>query len=407
MTLRIYRDAGAEGGGAPQFQPSMAELRNPKPPIVITADAPILGPDGKPVVQTIPDAAAEEARIKAEGEAANVAKGLNPDGSPKTIEKTAEQIAEEARLKAEGKNPDGTPIVADTEMTDDEMVADFWKQVDIKSGKPVKVEYPEGVDPLGPDGIYLRDQAIREQAQLEFEAAIKAANPRGYAYLMHLENGGTDEEFLGKGAGFLLPERTVVEGSVESQTMILKTDLKGRGLDDEAITAIVDKAIKDNKLKEKSLVAFDNIQLQQKTQLENIQKQEQQSLEQERQIGIAFNNSVDKAMKEMRLVVPDTDIPGFKQFINENVRIDNGQIFLVRNINTENLKQQMETLFFSFKNGDLGKIIQKQAATQTSQRLRTQVDKTKLADPKTSEPNKTPQINLSLADMWKKRSVTA
>lgn len=415
MKMRIFYEAVAGAAGGAGLQPSMKEIREAAaagktpgqltPPVVVIPvnNGGITGaPEGGPV---LPNAAEEEARQKLAAE--NIAKGLNPDGSPKTAAtetKTAEQLATEAANVTAGKNPDGTEIVAATEMTDDEMVADFFAKIDAKSGMPVKVEYPAGVDPLSPDGVYIRDQVVREQAKLEFQQSIRAGNPRGYAYMLHLENGGTDEEFLGKGVGLSLPERTLVETDVAAQTMLMKLDLKAKGIDDDTITTIVEKAVKDNKLKEKSLLAYDGIATDQKNQLLLIEQREQQSIAREQQLSTAFFSSADKIMPNMRLIVPDADKPGFKAFMDENVRIDNGQIYLIKPINAENLQQTMEAMFLMFKNGDLSKIVQKQAATLTSQRLRTSLDATKITGPKSGTETKVLPSSVPLKDIWKKRA---
>lgn len=404
MKLRIFYDAPSDTGGG--LQPSLADMkagRVAKPaaviPIVtpVAVVEPIKPGDGTPVIENAEEAAAAARALAEKNNKPATADPAKPVEEP-IVAKTPEEAAEEQRLLDEA---------AQNQLTDEQFVANFWKAVDDKSGRPIKVEYPTGVDPLSPDGVFLREQAVREDAERAFEAAIKNANPRGYAYLMHLQNGGTDEQFLGKGVGLSLPERSAVEATVEVQTMLVKMDLKAKGVEDEYVTAIVDKAIKDNKLKEMSLKAYDGILADQKLQLQKIELQEQNALETERQIGVQFNGMVDKAIANMRFIIPDTEKVNFKAFLDDNIRIDNNKLYIVQPIDNETLSQQLEAMYLLLKKGDLTKIVQKQASTITAQRLRTQIDATKTPGPKSGEEIKPKTESIPLAELFKRRVAAA
>jgi hypothetical protein len=395
--MRIFYEAGAAApaGGATSL--SMQEVRdrarNQEPPIVTVVNPPIVGGDGKPVIPVL------GGETGPTGPAPAGATG--PDNSATGYTGPSSQDGATGAAGATGATGSNEPPV---QLTDEEFVANFWKTVDEKSGKPVKVEYPVGVDPLSPDGVYIRELAVREDAAREFEQRIRDVNPRGYAYLVHLQNGGTDAEFLGQGVGLSLPERSVIESQLDAQIMIIKQNMGAKGVEDEYVTAIIEKATKDNKLKEMSLKAYDEIAAEHATNLKNVELEAKRKEEAAQATGQAFNRSVEASLTNMRFVVPDTDKPGFKEYIDQNVQISNGKLYLVQPLETESLSQQMEAMYLMYKKGDLTKIVQKQAATQTSQRLRTQIDNTKNNTPKSGEDARPATEKVTFGELWKNRA---
>lgn len=383
--MRIFYDPVATAGAppAPVIKPSLQELKDgagktpPAPPAaIIPPVAPVPDPAAPPVV-------IEQVPI------------LGPDGKPLA------PVIPITTPVADPAVPDPTAAAEPVELTDEEQTAQFWQTVETQTGRTVKVEYPEGIHPLSPEGVVLREQAVRADAQTEFERGLKNTYPRGYAYIMHLAAGGDDEAFMGKGPAVNLPERTAVETDVAAQTMIYKRDLLSRGLDQENVDMIVEKAIKDNKLKTVALKSYDDIQLAQRNQLTQLEQREQQAMHQETVLLQSFDQNVEKTLTDMRFVVQPEEKIAFNKYLNDFVQIADGKVFIVQPIEQDNIKTQLEALYFAYKKGDLSKIISKQATTITAQRLRTSVDKATKAVPASATPDRVPTKSLSLGQVLK------
>jgi len=256
----------------------------------------------------------------------------------------------------------------------------FFDVVEKLTGVHVEVKYPEGTDPVSPEGVALRDQALMEQAMTNFERHLATTNPRAYAFFLHTEAGGSEEDFFSATPSFTLPPVETLKDSVEAQTALYKYDLRSRGLEDDAIEALVQKAIKDNKLQERATTAYQTIDAAQKKQLQDLATEKKR---QEDMITSAVTGIRDRIAKatneEISLVVPEAQKPEFQQFVLDSLQFDHttGKFWIVQELNQDNIKTQLESLFYQHIKGDLNSIVQKKASTKAAQRLRLQADKAK------------------------------
>ena len=165
----------------------------------------------------------------------------------------SEQQEETQQEEEEEQQNDSSGNEASEESTED--VESFWKEVEQITGESIQIDYG-GTDPLSPAGVALREMKIRGDAALKFEQYLKQTDPRGYAYLLHREAGGSDEEFFAK-KSFVLSDREEFENSIEQQSSLLKHSLTEKGVPEEVAQATIDKYIKDNVLKEKALEYYE------------------------------------------------------------------------------------------------------------------------------------------------------
>jgi len=288
--------------------------------------------------------------------------GLNDDGT-----------LQEGYKKDEQGNVIKDPDYKPTELTDEQKIEQFFDTVKSITGNELVVEYPEGVDPLTPQGIAIRDNVLIEQAQIQFEEHLAATDPRGYAYLLHRKNGLPDEDFFGDNKGFILPAKADFEASADMHAAVLRHDLRSRGLDNDTVELLVKDAITKNQLKEKATTAYTNIEADQKKVLDNITKY---NAERE----MAQNNAISGMVKSLdetinsatKFVIPDADKPAFRKYVLDSLRYDaqSNTFSLVQKIEGESLAQTVEALFFQHKKGDLKALIERKAKTQTAQNIR-------------------------------------
>lgn len=377
-TNKLFREAGAEGGGGlPAGYKTMSEIeeeakKNPSgiEPGDGTKKVPVLDINDpnykKPDTEVIP-----EGKIKA-------ADGtFIDDPNYKKVESVVPEIPAGKKLDVDGKTFIDDPDYVEPEPPN------FWEEVEKHTGKPVKVEYPEGVEPDTVEGAAIREQAVREAAIDEWEENLKRDDPRGFAYLLHRANGGNDESFLGGDKGITLPTREAVEASVDIQTNLFKNDLLNKGVEPEVVEAALASAIKKNELKDKSLKLYDGIQTAQTKQLADATERNRQETLRIDGIIKQTTTKIEKVIPELSFVVPEADKKAFQAFIEDNTQYNKheNKFYIIQPLDIDNPKGQLESLFFQFKKGDLSKIIQQKVATQAAQKLRLQADKSKKPTP--------------------------
>lgn len=357
---------GANGGGVdPSKQPTLSDLTDP---------------NYKPVTDL--ETAAQKAKADAKvAQDAIDAEATNEDGSLKEgyVKSDDGKISKDPNYKPadEGDTDDG---VADDDNNDDDPTA-FWADVDKLRGEPIEVTYPDGVDPLSPEGVYHREKVVEERAVMKFEDYLKKSDPRAYAYMLHRQAGGDDEVFFSNKT-FSLPEYDAFKDSVDVQARLYKSSLVSKGLDDDTAQMAVDKAIKDGALFTKADAEYKAAVKNQEQELAEIENQRQEAEQNYTKNVNQFSQTLSTAISEgkgMKFIIPDTDKANFLNFVKERVEYDGsqGKFLLVQRVENETLTQQLESLYFLYKKGDLNGLIKNQAQTQTVKKLKRAVDASK------------------------------
>lgn len=360
---RRFMDPNPPGGGT---GPTLADLDKEPPtgnvePVKTEAD----------LAAEAAKKAAEEAQAAADVEYAKLeAEAKNEDGTLKPG----------YLLNAEGKveiDPDYKEEGGDDEITPEQ----FWADVDKLRGKELKVEYPEGVDPLSPEGVHIREKAVAAEAVTLFEQNLQKTDPRGYAYLLHRQRGGDDDSFFSQ-KSISLPAYETFTADADMQMRVYKTSLLSKGLSEEIAQMVVDKAVKDNKLFAEADAAYKKLQQDDEKVMQAVQKQTEQA----QQEYDAVVKSSDKKLSEfvienknLNFIIPETDKVPFMNFIRERMEYDaqTKEILLVERFSGDSLNRKIESLFFLYKNGNLKDLIQRAAETQNVRRLGQKVQKAK------------------------------
>lgn len=379
MYTRFLREdgAGGTGGGLGDL---VNTLTNPQP----LPDS----PPEKTDAQLAEEAAATQTALKAEA--------LEADGTlkPGYIQAADGTISKDENYKAtpvpaEGldangnllpgyiKDADGKisidPAYEPAEMTEEEETAAFFERVNAITGDALEIEYPAGVSPLSPEGIAHYTNVIREDAANTFEQYLQQKDPRGYAYLVHRANGGSDEDFMKGPGGFVLPTPEEFEASADLQASVYRHNLKAQGLDDESIEVLIKKAITDSKLKERADAAFKVIDDAQKRQLTDTTLKAEEADKAANNAINSFLGKVDSAIdSNLKFIIPDAEKPVFRKFVVDNLRYDEGtgSFSVVQKVPDDQLNIVLESLFFQHKKGNLKSLVEKQAKTIASQSLR-------------------------------------
>lgn len=259
----------------------------------------------------------------------------------------------------------------------------FFSEVNRLHGVDLEIEYPENVDPLSPEGVYIRDKEIIKRTQDSFVESLKESDPRAYAYLLHRQSGGTDDSFFTVKTS-VLPDYETFRNDVDLQKSVYVEYLRSRGNDQEVIDIAVDKAIKDGVLLNRATTAYESRKAEDAKILEDTQKRaEEVELETTRNLT-AMNTQLDSLILESKLeglVIPDAKRAGFKQEVLNNLYYDNGKFMLVKEVSKDNLNQILQSEYFGFVRGNLEDIVQRKAKTE-------QVKAVKLRMNKDTKPSK-------------------
>lgn len=384
--IKMFYDAAPEG----TLPPSLADLSDPnyKP----AEQAP-----GTPPAPVTPTPLIKSGDGESKPDELDPAKAAADTEEKRLADEAAKKLAEEGGEKKEGEEDE------QTELTVEEQDKQFWETVDKLRGKPLPIEYPAGVDPMSPEGLVIRDKAVGLEAVEDFEAYLEKRDPRSYAYMLHRQEGGTDEEFFAKKT-FSLPEYTEFQSNADIQTKVYTAALTAKGLDADMAKLVVDKAIKDGKLLEYADIEY---KLAEKSQLDSLAAIEQKTKESEAEFSksvAAINQKVTTAIKEnkgVNIIIPETEKAAFTSFLNEQIEYDKNEkkFLFVMNVGDEDFGRQVEALYLLFKKGDLKSLVARQAATQATARLRRDVESTRKADAKPEAPQTKPKAYIPLGDL--------
>lgn len=275
---------------------------------------------------------------------------------------------------------------ADTTTTTIEPETSIWEDVDALRGEPLEVKWEDGQGAIPeeewdtPRGILARERALETRAVTRFEETLRKEDPRGYQYLLHRHAGGTDEEFFAQKT-ITLPDYERFKESVDLQVKVYTDDLRNAGLSEKAIKNEVDRAVKDKEILELSDRSYKKQEASEQKAIKDLNTQlEQDQLIYTRNVQVLDKTISEQiASKDMSIVVPEAKREEFKQYVRQRVRYDEQtRTFLFSQpIDHKLLPRQLEALYLQFVNGDLGGLIQREAQSANTKRLRRTIEKSK------------------------------
>lgn len=340
------------------------DLKNPTPP----------APDPKPTDPAAPP----EGETDQEKE--------EREQKEKEAQEEADRLAEEAKKTKPKVDPPAPDPVDDPEDTTEDS---FWDDVDkLRGGDAPEIDYGD-VDPVSPEGALIRENFLIDQGIAGFEEYIETNYPKAYAFLEHLMAGGKEEDFF-KAAGTMvtLPTEAELENSEQLQTDVITRNLTRKGLTEKVIASTIKTMKADDELEEASKAALTEEAKWEKDQVDAVRLNTEAVNKAKTEAVGQINTYIDKVVATGEiggLVIPEKDRPGFGKAVKDSIRYDNGKFIAITELTNENMEKFFKEKFFSFKNGDLKELVQRQARTENTRRLvKTIVSPTK---PKGSSTN--------------------
>lgn len=333
--VRLYREPNPSSGGGDPLPPSLADIDNQDPTPTPPAEPPAEPVEG----------------LDADG---NVLEGYEQleDGTVQKIEEPADDQDDLDEPEDEGSGIDPT---------------EFWKTVENMTGKPVEVEYGD-IDPLSPEGVAMRESAVRDSAVKDFDEYIKDQYPRAYAYFLHVQGGGSDEEFFSEPSQGLV-DRDTFESDPDIQANWILNDFYRKGIPEEVAQATVDSYIKNNQLRDRALKIYNEQEALDRQRLAQMEEQSRQSRDQFQRSIQDLNSTLDKTIKsEMKVIVPESKQADFKKYVMDKVQHDGQKFFFVQEVG-QDINTALDALYLQYVKGDLKSIVEKRAQSKAVQRL--------------------------------------
>lgn len=367
MFIKILRhyDPGTKGSGGPGL--SLAEIEadqdtNPAPEERVTPEDPEIDPN-----ETDEE---KEERLEKEKQDKEDAEQVKLEAA----ETKAEEKAEAARKKQE--DADAAEAAKNPPADDPDDTVAFWTDVDTLRGEKLGVDFGD-IDPLSPEGILIYEKAVRDNEMQTFDGYMEKVHPKVYAMMEHVLNGGKYEDFLEKvGSAFSLPSEQELENSQELQKQVLEMNLRAKGLDDKKVDALI-----------KASVAGDSLEEDSKVALKEEQDKDVAKVKAARDATQQVTSLRDQNIKEMSdfiqdvvntgevggLVIPEKDRAGFAQELRKSIRYADGKFMMTTELTQENVDAIFRKEFFGYKGGKLKELVEKQARTENTNRLRRSV----------------------------------
>jgi len=328
--------------------PTLGDLFNPDSPDATSAPATnITDGDGT----KLPDLSAEQAAQAAADEAQRLA-----------------DEAAAAEATAEDEEP-GSDEETEQESTTEDI--EFYKTLDSLHGEVINENVDYGTaDPMSPQGVFIREQYIANKARADYENVLKENDPRAYAYFLHRQNGGSDEEFYAK-PSTVLPTLQEIKESVDLQRKVYQAALTGRGNTPKQVEALLKVSIDSKELEQDAEVAFKELKEKDDNDFRIAQQRNEQIKEQENRELVALDTEINNLItsgEALKFAIPEATKAAFSQEFKKLIHYEDGEFYLVKPVRKESLPQILEAELFNHLKGDLKKLVERKAATVSARR---------------------------------------
>lgn len=298
------------------------------------------------------------------------------DGKPLTDEAKKAIKATNDRLKAISTKPENQRTAEETQFLKDNTPApkkSLYEQVDELNGIALEVDY-QGKDPLSPEGVIIREEAIANAAVEDYDAQLKEKFPRAYKFLTHLQAGGKEEDFFNI-ANNDFSQVNLSKTDVAGQEAVYRQALAIKGISPEQIDTLVTTAKDKGKLFDQSKIELEALQAKQKADEAKLETQKEQAIAAEEKTVKGFLGALEQSIAKgiNGIQIPKADVQAFTRFMASNVYYENGQMIRVTRLDPATLMEELAAGYFRFKKGDLSKVVANKASNQRAEEVRKKI----------------------------------
>jgi len=309
--------------------------------------------------------------------------------TPKPEEEEEEEEGEEEEEEEEPQKPikkkePVKPAPAEEEEEEEnpqpdlETAAKFFEEVDKLTGNETEVDYGD-VDPLSPQGVALREKAIKEAALDTWLAEMQENYPQVYKALLHANNGGDVADLFKQTTERDYSKVVINEGDTDLAKEILRDYYRSKGVKNEAKISKLIEADEDSEggLVAEGQAALQEMQAEQAEAQNQILENQKKAAEEQKKRDTVFLTAVDEVLDSRKLgsfkIQDKIEANKFRQFVVSNLRRSGDKYEIVSQVDEKKLEKILQFEYFKFKGGDLGSIIQQKATSTNTEKLRLRV----------------------------------
>lgn len=339
----------------------------------------------------------EEASGESEEEEKEEKKKPKSKEKPKKVEKEETKDESEEEESEENKEEE-TEEGSETSEVDPKT---FFEEVDKITGLPVEVDFGE-VDPLTPEGIALRDKAVRETAIDSFLTEIEETKPQLWRAMQHAYNNGDIAELFKEIAATRdYSKVTLGEEDEALATEIAKEYYKSKGIKNEAR---INKLIETAQESEEGIVGeakpmLEEMKAEQAEKQQKVAEEQKKVAAESKKKEALLVGAIDEVLEKGLLSnfkLPVKEGKAFRDFIHSSVSKKDGEYAFSMKVEPTNLEKQLQYLFFQFRKGNIQDLVQMKKETKETGKLRLGISKEQALSKKSTEQEK--KSNWSLKD---------
>ena len=254
----------------------------------------------------------------------------------------------------------------------------FWADVEKLTGRTVEVDYGES-DPESPEGAAVREEALVQGAINDHLDYLAKIYPREFRALEHASNGGKMEDLYNP-AEPDYSKMQVAKEDEDFQKGFMSNYYQKKGFSQAKAKRMVDAdEDSDEGLFKATEDALKELSTAQEVDRTKTAKEQERSNKASRQEDMQMIGTVEKVVQTGKLnnfTVPVKEKEQFYQFaLSHMQRNPNGGYMFVQPVEPSGLEQQLQEMYFTYKKGDLSKIVQREARTENAKRLKRNVGK--------------------------------
>lgn len=275
----------------------------------------------------------------------------------------------------------------------------FFEEVEKITGTSVEVDYGD-VDPLTPQGVALRDKALKEQTLDAFLEEIESKFPQAFRALQHSYNGGDVAELFTQTTGRDYSKIEVKDGDDNLAKEILKEYYKSKGIKSESRIASLIATAEDSEegLIKEAQSSLNELKEEQESQRSKVLDSQKQKAAEQKKKDQIFVSAVDEVLESKKLgnfrITDRQEAAEFKKFVLSGLQRTQDGYALLTPLNSAALEKQLQYAYFQFKQGDLGKIIQQKVGTEQAKKLSLKFQQEQQKSKKATDQDSRTQITM-------------
>jgi hypothetical protein len=293
--------------------------------------------------------------------------------APKSPAEETEEEEEEEPKGGEEEEP----------VDDSEEAQKFFEEVEKITGQETEVDYGD-VNPLSPQGVAIREKAIRESALDGFLEDMEVKYPMVFKALTHASNGGNVADLFTTATGRDYSTVQIGEKDEPLAKEILKEYFKSKGIKSDARISrlIQDAEESDEGIITEAKSVLQELQEEQEVKRNKVLEDQKVLKEADQKRDKLLVSAIDEVLETGKLgtfkIPSRQEAADFKKFVVQNVRkTPEGKYELAMPLDSGNMEKVLQAHYFQYKKGDLEKLIQIKASTVGAQKLKLKLESEK------------------------------